>query len=155
DNNTPLSLPEKYLSRKGYRLPSEAEWEYACRAGALTSRYYGSADELLDRYAWYQHNSDDLTWPVGQKRPNDFGLFDMLGEVWQGWQEGERPYPAGTVAEPAADVEDTRPVSDKLNQVLRGGSFIRVSSSVRCAVRFIFPPSDHYLSFGMRVARTL
>jgi eukaryotic-like serine/threonine-protein kinase len=75
-------LAEKYLSHTGYRLPTEAEMEYATRAGAVTSRYFGETEELLPRYAWYVTNSQDRTWPVGSKKPNDLGLFDMHGNVW-------------------------------------------------------------------------
>jgi len=75
-----VSLKANYLSLSGYRLPTEGEMEYATRAGALTSRYYGETDELLGRYAWYVKNADDMPWPVGRKKPNDFGLFEALPE---------------------------------------------------------------------------
>ena len=71
----------------GYRLPTEAEWEYACRAGAGTSRYYGGSEELLGRYAWYSQNSRNRIWPCGRLKPNDFGLFDMLGNVYEWCQD--------------------------------------------------------------------
>src|SRR5439155_4468852 len=77
-----VRLPANHLERTGYRLPTEAEWEYACRAGAVTSRFYGSANDLLGHYSWFAGNSDDRAWPVARKKPNDFGLFDMHGNVW-------------------------------------------------------------------------
>ena len=76
-----MSIPADFLQRTGYRLPTEAEWEYACRAGTVTSRYYGNSTELLDAYAWYQANSKVHAWTCGSLLPNDLGLFDMLGNV--------------------------------------------------------------------------
>ena len=71
------------LKQPGYRLPTEAEWEYACRAGTMTSRYYGRSVKLLEKYAWYLANSQDHAWPCGRLLPNELGLFDMLGNVYE------------------------------------------------------------------------
>ncbi len=76
-----MTIPADVLKRTGYRLPTEAEWEYACRAGAVTSRYYGQSIDLLGDYARYQANSRDHAWTCGSLLPNDLGLFDMLGNV--------------------------------------------------------------------------
>jgi formylglycine-generating enzyme required for sulfatase activity len=78
-----MKMAANYLQRTGYRLPTEAEWEFACRAGAVTSFYFGDSKELLPRYAWYQKNSQNKLWPVGSLKPNDLGLFDMAGNAWE------------------------------------------------------------------------
>ena len=112
-----------YLHRKGYRLPTEAEWKCAARAGALSSRYYGSPEELLPRYAWFLRNSQDRAWPVGQKRPNDLGLFDVQGNVFNWTQNGYYNYPITANGKPAEDIEDIKDITDSISRVLRGGSF--------------------------------
>ncbi|HLN31251.1 MAG TPA: protein kinase [Gemmataceae bacterium] len=76
-----MRLKRDYLRRTGYRLPTEAEWEYGCRAQTVTSRYYGETEALLGEYGWYQTNAAERSWPVGRKKPNDLGLFDMHGNV--------------------------------------------------------------------------
>ena len=82
-----MSIPADVLERTGYRLPTEAEWEYACRAGAVTSRYYGHSIDLLDAYARYQANSKEHAWACGSLFSNDLGLFDMLGNVCEWCQD--------------------------------------------------------------------
>jgi formylglycine-generating enzyme required for sulfatase activity len=148
-----------YLKRTGYRLATEAEWEYACRYGAESSRYYGSSEELLPRYAWYLDNSRDRvrktrsrTWPVGQKRPNDLGLFDMHGNLFTWLQDVSDAYPDETLN---IDKEDLSPIEDDQSRVLRGGSFDDRPVYVRSAFRHYLRPESRNLNFvGLRVART-
>jgi formylglycine-generating enzyme required for sulfatase activity len=151
-----MKLPADYLSRTGYRLLTEAEWEFACRAGAVTSRYYGSSQELLPNYGWCAGNSQARTHPVGNLKPNDFGLFDMHGNIWQWCQEraiASRPW--GKQPAPTEDREDTDPVVELHGRVLRGGAFYDQAVFLRSAARLSNRPYmvDDY--FGMRVARTI
>ncbi len=148
-----MTLPSDYLSRTGYRLPTEAEWEFACRAGAETSRYYGEADQLLGQYAWYVNTSDDRTWPVGSLKPNDLGLFDMQGNVQEWCQEQYLDYSRilGSVSE---EREDMVTLKNSARRLLRGGSFGVRSSDVRSACRSFNRPPNRYSNSGFRVART-
>ena len=144
-----MQLPSDYLQRTGYRLPTEAEWEYACRAGAETARFYGRSDELLDRYGWFLSNARNRAWPVGQLKPNDLGVFDAHGNVWNWTQDRSMPY------REEDDVEDAlRSVSDAHARILRGESFFVLAADVRCAYRFRFRPSGRFYSNGLRPART-
>jgi formylglycine-generating enzyme required for sulfatase activity/tRNA A-37 threonylcarbamoyl transferase component Bud32 len=154
DGVTPLRLPADYLSRTGYRLPTEAEWEYACRAGTVTSHSYGASVELLPRYAWILINAQDRAWPVGQKRPNDLGLFDLYGNVTNWCQEAAFSYPKQQGTKPITDKEDLRDITDLIYRLLRGGSFVNHALNVRSANRLPLRPSGGGNAVGFRVART-
>jgi formylglycine-generating enzyme required for sulfatase activity len=150
-----MRLPPDYLSRTGYRLATEAEWEYACRAGANTARCYGTAEELLGYYGWHAGNSGVRTHPVGLLEPNDLGLFDVHGNIWQWCQEralASRPWDGPP---PTVDREDTEPVAELHGRPLRGGGFYDHPSFLRSASRSSNRPYliDDY--FGFRVARTV
>jgi formylglycine-generating enzyme required for sulfatase activity/tRNA A-37 threonylcarbamoyl transferase component Bud32 len=156
-----MRLRPNYLSLTGYRLPTEAEWELACRAGALTSRYYGETDELLGKYAWYTKYSQDKGMLVpGGLKPNDLGLFDMLGNAWQWCEDGIFDYPRGSGGGPAAgkedtmDLDDIKGIQDRLNRVVRGGAFNYLPVHVRSAYRNGFAPAFRCLLVGVRPART-
>jgi formylglycine-generating enzyme required for sulfatase activity len=149
------ALKAKYLSLQGYRLPTEAEWEYACRAGVVTSRYYGESEELLANYGWYQKNSKDRTCPVGSKKPNDLGLFDMHGNVWNWCQEGYKgDYAVSTGSKAFEDEEDSLQIVSTNSRVLHGGSFIDPASDVRSADRSKLVPTTRTINVGFRPART-
>ena len=143
-----------YLHRSGYRLPTEAEWEYACRSGSQTSRYYGLSVKLLPKYAWFHDNSDNRAWPVGMKKPNDYGLFDMHGNTWQWCDNRYKAYAVGSDGRVSEDQGSPSKVGDKATRVLRGCSFIFRASNVRSAYRNNYIPSYRTAGSGFRAART-
>jgi serine/threonine protein kinase/formylglycine-generating enzyme required for sulfatase activity len=144
-----------YLARSGYRLPTEAEWEFACRAGSVTSRYYGASESLLTEYAVYQKNSVTRLFPVGSLKPNDFGLFDMLGNAgeWCG-EPYTGPYSHRRMARTNLDVGDASVLDTEVERVARGGSFYVIAADVRSACRFWYHPTNNSQYNGFRVART-
>jgi len=144
-----------FLKRTGYRLPTEAEWEYACRAGAVTSRYYGGSEELLEKYGWYQKNSDGKSWPVGSLKPNDWGLFDTLGNVFEWCQDRYGPYTRGQGGRAVEDAGDIWPLSEKPLIVLRGEAFLDRADRHRSAKRNWIQPETLYDNIGFRTAKTL
>jgi formylglycine-generating enzyme required for sulfatase activity len=157
-------MKKDYLRLRGYRLPTEAEWEYACRAGAVTSRSYGETEELLGRYGWYNKNSGDRPRPVGRKKPNDLGLFDMHGNVFTWCQASYVNYWAGIFGEPIEDKEDFLIINPSANRlingdsfgvrVMRGGSFGVRAVNVRSARRNGSAPAIRDDNLGFRPART-
>jgi formylglycine-generating enzyme required for sulfatase activity len=149
-----MKLARDYLRRRGYRLPTEAEWEYACRAGAVTSRYYGETVELLEQYAWYDKNAQERAWPVGGKKPNDLGLFDMHGNVWTWCQEGFKNYSQRQGEKALEDKEDNLSINMQEGRVLRGGAFYHRAEAVRSAYRDRNVPAVRTAAVGFRPART-
>lgn len=149
-----MKLKANYLSLSGYRLSTEAEWEYACRAGAATSRCYGETAELLTDYSWYFDNSPEQTQPVGTRKPNDGGLFDMHGNVWNWCQERYKPYAAARSGKRVDDIEDIFSININESRVLRGGSFGNQAAIVRSSYRDFSAPADRNLVYGFRPART-
>jgi len=137
------------------RLPSEAEWEYACRAGTtgplysgkpLTSEYGRCSN--LDELAWYGENSDNATHPVGQKLPNLWGLYDMLGNVWEWcedhWHDDYHGAPGNQDAWVDEDAEEGLP------RVFRGGGWLLIARCCRAAFRFRYVPGNRYVFLGFR-----
>jgi serine/threonine protein kinase/formylglycine-generating enzyme required for sulfatase activity len=148
-------LKANYLSLTGYRLPTEAEMEFATRAGATSSRYYGETDELLEEYAWFTKSSNDVLMPVGKKKPNDLGLFDVQGNCFTWCHAAYADYPTAKGGEAVEDENDEDMIISARSRVLRGGSFVDQSSLVRSAFRFNYVPSNRNVVFGFRLARTL
>lgn len=148
-------LKANYLSLSGYRLPTEAEMEYATRAGATTSRYYGESEELLAHYAWYTKSSNDVLKPVGLKKPNDLGLFDAHGNCYTWCQEEYGEYPTATGDEPVEDKEGVLVINSTRSRVLRGGLYASLESNVRSAYRYTLVPTNRNPADGFRPARTV
>ena len=131
-----------------YRLPTEAEWEYACRAGSRGAYGYGDDAGRLGECAWYEGNSGGKTHPVGQKKPNGWGLYDMHGNVWEWVQDWYGSYTTEAVTDPSG------PGGGSL-RVLRGGSFIDRARYLRCADRVSGSPASRgFLRLGFRLVRT-
>jgi formylglycine-generating enzyme required for sulfatase activity len=153
-----MHMKPDYLSLTGYRLPTEAEWEFVCRAGAVTSRYYGETEELLGEYAWYTKNSQDKGMLLpGSLKPNDLGLFDLYGNALEWCQNGIFYYPRPTQGNAVADEEDKediKEIKDKQSRVLRGGSFSNQALNVRSADRGWDAPTNRLIDVGFRPART-
>ena len=135
-------LSEEKAAGYVYRLPTEAEWEYACRAGTTTKYSFGDSESELGEYAWYRANSGNTTHPAGGRKPNAWGLYDMHGNVKEWCQDWYEDYPSGPVTDPTGAASGSR-------RVLRGGSFFVQSSYVRSATR-----NNRYVSTGFRPART-
>jgi formylglycine-generating enzyme required for sulfatase activity len=140
-----MKVKPNYRSLSGYRLPTEAEWEYACRAGTLTAWAHGSDEALLGYYAWYTLNSNSTMHPVGSLKPNALGLFDMHGNAYQWCQD-------------VYDEKGKKYIEDVKNTnhcVLRGGAFhVAGARLTRSAYRFGYLPASRVHFHGFRVART-
>jgi len=163
-------LPEEKGAGRVYRLPTEAEWEYACRAGSKTAYSFGDNSRDLGNYAWFGNNSgskeldsaailkdtpqrymDTLvsarcaTHPVGEKNANAWGLYDMHGNVWEWCSDWYGGYPKGAVSDPVGPIQGSRRVD-------RGGSWLLEAARCRLAIRFRRLPSVREYDLGFRVA---
>ena len=130
----------------GYRLPTEAEWEYAARAGTATAWSWGAEESGAEEHAWYSGNAGGKVQPVGTKAPNPWGLSDVHGNVWEWVWDGYGPYDVDTRVDKGGATEGSI-------KVLRGGSFVGVPVYLRSAVRFWFGPSLSHRDRGLRCAR--
>jgi formylglycine-generating enzyme required for sulfatase activity len=138
---------QKLNEREGvdhYRLPTEAQWEYACRAGSSTRYHFGDDTARLSEYAWYDENSDNPpTHPVGHKQPNTWGLYDMHGDVWEWVQDWYGGYTAEPVTDPIGP-------TTSFSRIIRGGSWYGSAQHARSASRLRTSPSDRSAFIGFR-----
>jgi formylglycine-generating enzyme required for sulfatase activity len=148
-----MRMPANSLVRTGYRLPTEAEWEYACRAGAETLFSFGEAEELVGEYGWFLGNSVGKLQPVGRLRPSDLGLFDVHGNAWE-WTQSVYLDVKPKDGKAISDIEDIHSITDAYDRVMRGGSFAAQPVTVRSAHRSRYVPAARSPNVGFRPART-
>jgi len=130
-----------------YRLPTEAEWEYAARAGSPSIYSFGNDPKQLGEYAWYRSNAEHRTHPVGQKKANAWGLYDMLGNVWEWVQDWEGKYPTGPITDPTGPKSGTY-------RMRRGCGWNNEANVCRVANRYsVVGFRDDFL--GFRVVRMI
>ncbi|MBX3437943.1 MAG: formylglycine-generating enzyme family protein [Planctomycetaceae bacterium] len=144
-------LPAEKAAGRSYRLPTEAEWEYACRAGSTSPFSCGSMPECPEDSGWIAGNSESRTHPVGAKSPNPWGLYDMHGNVWEWCQDWYAELPDPT-DEP---VDDPRGPPAGEGHVVRGGAFTNPADSVRSTTRYAAGPDFRLFSNGFRVVMVL
>jgi formylglycine-generating enzyme required for sulfatase activity len=135
------------LTGQNYRLPTEAEWEFAARGGNKSQGYQYAGGVNLDDVGWYTGNAEHKTHPVGQKRANELGLYDMSGNVWEWCQDWFGDYP------PSAQTNPGGP-SIGCYRALRGGSWLDDPQECRVASRLCCSPDDRFLILGFRLAKT-
>ena len=138
-----------WVSSEGYRLPTEAEWEYACRAGSEGRWCFGDDERLLAEYAWYNKNAENKPHPVGEKKPNAWGIHDMHGNVFEWCWDWYGAYQTAT------ESPLVNPTGPKLGsfRLLRGGAFPSRARFARCAIRVRIGPGDLDGDLGFRCIR--
>jgi formylglycine-generating enzyme required for sulfatase activity len=137
------------FSKNGYRLPTEAEWEYACRAGNVADYYWGNDTSKAGNYAWYYGNSNQTTHPVAAKLPNAFGLYDMSGNVWEWCNDWwDSTYSS------SSQINNPTGPTNGTYRIRRGGSWPCVARLLRLAYRYGKIPLNYDLDVGFRCVRS-
>ncbi|MBI9032237.1 SUMF1/EgtB/PvdO family nonheme iron enzyme [bacterium] len=136
------------FSANGYRLPTEAEWEFAARGGTSNPDYLYSGSDDLNSVAWYNSNSGSTTHNVGTKTPNSLGIYDMSGNVWEWCNDWYGDYSSSAQSDPVGPESGT-------GRVYRGGSWINITSFCRVAIRNSSSPTSSGYNIGFRLARSL
>ncbi|NEW60868.1 formylglycine-generating enzyme family protein [Sulfurovum sp. bin170] len=131
-----------------YRLPTESEWEYAVRAGTTTQYHFGNSEKELARYAWYDRNSENRPHPVGEKKANSWGLYDMYGSIWE-WVE--ESYHENYDHAPNSDITWRRDDKQDICKVLRGGSWVAHANLARSATRNYNRADFGFVTSGFRL----
>jgi len=141
------AMPAEKTKGYEYRLPTEAEWEYACRSGTTTAYGFGDDASRLGDYGWFEDNSGSKTHPVGEKKPNGWGLYDMHGNVYEWCQDRYGNYPSGSATDPTGATSGS-------DRVLRGGSWFNYAGYCRSASRHWLTPVYRSDDLGFRVLRS-
>lgn len=156
-----MTLPQDYLDRTGYRIPTQAEWEYACRAGTTTSRSFGASVELLHKYGWNNWSNRPFraisgAQPVGQLKPNAAGIFDMHGNVveWSLEKIVHDDVGTGILKHEILDHQGEPTVNDLDRRILRGGHWANTESAARSANISWDTVEGRYPGHGLRIVRT-
>jgi formylglycine-generating enzyme required for sulfatase activity len=139
-----MKVKANYQGLSGYRLPRDAEWEYACRAGTVTAWSHGSDDALLRHYAWYTTNAGSTMHSVGSLKPNGLGLFDVHGNAWQWCQDAYQ----------VREIKDLEDINSNISRARRSGAFSSDAGYARSAFCNGFAPATRHDHVGFRVART-
>jgi serine/threonine protein kinase/formylglycine-generating enzyme required for sulfatase activity len=141
-----MKVKANHQTLLGYRLPREAEWEYACRAGTVTPWAHGSDESMLGHYAWYSLNAHSTMHPVGALKPNGLGLFDVTGNAWRWCHDA--------YDQDNKDNKGNFDIIYKQLRVVRGGAFLYGAGNARSASRFGYVSANRINDVGFRVART-
>ena len=149
-DNSQLQDLEIHFDKNGYRLPTEAEWEYACRGGTTTKYYWSNSSDsdTMSIYAWYSKNSDNETHTVGEKLPNDYGLYDMSGNLYEWCNDWYGNYTDTTVIDPTGPAIGS-------GKIIRGGNWLTSDKFCRVSYRGYTNAAFRCSAIGFRVARSL